>query len=595
MNAVSDSAKPPQQRLSIRHIIDPYNKGNIRGGPGLMVHKHSRAIAFSLYRAYHMYISSQRDAGYLASKSHQHGTIGKRSAANVLLAPKHVQQEYTNTKSVGNLQAHGHLDDGRGGRPSGGRHRASSLGRRAKERDREQKQERERQKEEEKKKKRERDEEKRRTSKLKRKGTGSQTSSTGSMSGDGWVSPPPPVPPKDAELFVPPVEHTYPPQPPSIHRHLSAKRSLRPSTASDTISVSGSFDDATIVDRNETDGGDISDYDSLRPTRTPHSEAFDTLDPNVIEYVRHRAEHRNIQPESGQSLTSLMTRLWPGQKRTTLLPGGSTTASREGSFRPPWMTLAERSQVESQERVVQNVSTSFKDVGLLPTGRPSIRRAEKAHGRKPVRDVFQQVPDESLYMLLPLWPGETDPASTVDVDFTSPPLEDRTYLLVYYVPFLEKNANKGRAAGKGKRSLTPPTESGVQEATSNHGLYLSSFRVDARLVGYDELRGSGIRLPSEGLAVTGPMMEARASCPTPSVRAENHHDVVIAKCFSRDKGFEFDRNGLEKLGLCSFAPVPDFETETECEPEEPTPLLSPIGRAVVEMAWLGGMALTSFG
>ncbi|EGO25484.1 hypothetical protein SERLADRAFT_387526 [Serpula lacrymans var. lacrymans S7.9] len=128
---------------------------------------------------------------------------------------------------------------------------------------------------------------------------------------------------------------------------------------------------------------------------------------------------------------------------------------------------------------------------------------------------------------------------------------------------------------------------------------LTSFRVCARLVAYGELRGSGVRVPSEGLSVTGAIWEAMSYLPSPALRQDHIDDTVISHSSSRDKGFEFVPEGLGKLGLCM--PPPASETLTpdvpppENEEEESDVLLTPIGRAAVEMVWLGCLALTSFG
>ena len=83
--------------------------------------------------------------------------------------------------------------------------------------------------------------------------------------------------------------------------------------------------------------------------------------------------------------------------------------------------------------------------------------------------------------------------------------------------------------------------------------------------------------------------------------------IMLGWCQSRNRGIEFVPEGLEKLGLARReldpnAPPPaeddasSFPKSSE-DQEEPATIhvLTPIGRAVVEMAWLGSMALTSFG
>ena len=84
---------------------------------------------------------------------------------------------------------------------------------------------------------------------------------------------------------------------------------------------------------------------------------------------------------------------------------------------------------------------------------------------------------------------------------------------------------------------------------------------------------------------------------------------VIGLCSSREKGIEFVPEGLEKLGLARRVPDPTATitdqdsakrfsitgVDEQDENADTMLVLTPIGRAVVEMAWLGAMALTSFG
>jgi hypothetical protein len=98
-----------------------------------------------------------------------------------------------------------------------------------------------------------------------------------------------------------------------------------------------------------------------------------------------------------------------------------------------------------------------------------------------------------------------------------------------------------------------------------------------------------VRVPDEGLAVLGPWHEAWLTMP--QIATRDHGLLVIGTCVSRDAGIEFDPEGLVKMGLC--IPVP-LEAGAEDE-EEPVAELTPIGKAVLEMAWIGCIAVTSFG
>ncbi|KAI0044483.1 hypothetical protein FA95DRAFT_1467929, partial [Auriscalpium vulgare] len=134
-------------------------------------------------------------------------------------------------------------------------------------------------------------------------------------------------------------------------------------------------------------------------------------------------------------------------------------------------------------------------------------------------------------------------------------------------------------------------------------IVLEAFRVIARLVAHSDLRGSSVRLPSRGLAVTGLMAIAVRSVPPAALRDVHQDDFVIGVCLDREAGagVEFIPEGLEKLGLCApradGAGVPAHPAmqvrEAADEEVEPQPLTA-IGRAAVEMAWLGCMAVTTF-
>ncbi|KIY50146.1 hypothetical protein FISHEDRAFT_24924, partial [Fistulina hepatica ATCC 64428] len=130
---------------------------------------------------------------------------------------------------------------------------------------------------------------------------------------------------------------------------------------------------------------------------------------------------------------------------------------------------------------------------------------------------------------------------------------------------------------------------------------LSSFHVTARLVHHSELQGTGMRIPDEGITVCGPISEALSSMPqelrTSELDSARTEDWIIGVCHSRETGIEFYPDGLQKVGLCRLeddpeAPMPPYPEDYE--PPPPSFRLTPVGRAVLEMAWLGCIALTSF-
>jgi len=298
------------------------------------------------------------------------------------------------------------------------------------------------------------------------------------------------------------------------------------------------------------------------------------LDPNVIEYVRSKAGSR-VQPDG----TVHWSRRWiPGFGRPTksitnapAFPVGPSVAVLDANYNPPWMTIAGRNAQETNERLIQNLNDSFKDVGLVHSkpAKTSSKRKNKVG-----RNLFSEVPDDALYMLLPLWASETDEASQAvspEAKFANISVNERMYLLVYYVPF----------------------EKRPEDSMDSKIVFLSRFKVSARLVGYDELRGSGVRLPSMGLSVTGPVQDAVQHAPPRSILAEHQDDSVVAFCQGRVNGVHFLPEGLFKLGLSLPATEPEPHAAHEFELGRMK--LSPIGRSAVEMIWLGCMALTSFG
>lgn len=341
--------------------------------------------------------------------------------------------------------------------------------------------------------------------------------------------------------------------------------------------------------------------DEQPPPRTSHAEAFATIDSAYIEYMRGKPDRVHQDDASSHGFVGLFRRRLLGQstaKLTSKPPtAGPNPAALEGNYTPPWLTMAPRSKQEERERVIQTLNESFKDVGLLPSFKP--QRAQPKHKiRKPASqtNIFANVPSDSVYMLLPLWPGETDPVSAEQEEDPASyivNIEDRQYLLVYYVPFQDDSKKK-----KGDKKRTRAETHVASTSSSGQKLphiNLNSFRVCARLVCYSDLRETGVRLPDYGLSITGSMTEAVQFLPPKSIRDKALDDVIIGVCHSRWDGMEFLTEGLTVLGLCK---PPEVEPVLPVKEEDPIvdleSLLTPIGRSAVEMAWLGCMALTCF-
>jgi hypothetical protein len=616
-----DPRKPPQQRLNVRHIPDPYSNGNKLGGPSSVVHKHSKATAFSLFR--HYGLLTRAGAATLSPGSPLPKSSGQRSltvtSAGIMLAPKKVQEQYTSTRTTSKLTTHGLLGDDDDRPSSSSAQRSPSVVRREKEkkaREKERKERDKKQREEKAKAKAKKAPQKRADCTASAESSSTAVSAQISTTGSSNTR----VDATEGKQRRHSAHHA---------RQMSARLSSSevstssngPSTAvantvkrcssfeiyrADSMSHSGPNSPTSgpvdrILDYNNSpmdrDVEDAEDDQSLPVvTRTPHAEAFATLDPNVIEYVR--AKNGNRMVVDGHSVH--WSKRWiPGFGRPTkssnapVSPAGTSSAALEATYHPPWMTITDRKVQENNERLIQNLNDSFKDVGLLHSTSKSSKGTTKSRSRKDKTGVnlFAEVPDDALYMLLPLWAGETDKASmpsSAAPAFDVIPLDRRQYLLVYYVPFEESQKEKSQEPPKKKTKspLTSPESSAG--SMDSRTVMLSAFRVSARLVRYDELRGCGVRLPSNGLTVTGPAWEAQYSAPS-GLSTEHHDDVVVAACYRRDKGIEFLPHGLVKLGLC--APCAEL-APGELEPQV---ALNSIGRAAVEMIWLGCMALTSFG
>ncbi|KAI0645621.1 hypothetical protein C8Q79DRAFT_1001179 [Trametes meyenii] len=611
-------SKAPTQRINVRHIADPFSRGNTRGGPHSIIHRHSRAVAFSIFRKYGIFGRPPHKPGNTSFHVHTSGTI--------LLAPMDVQTQFTSTRTTSQLNTYGHLSsDGASSRRSSDR--AASGRERSKEKDREKTKEKSKEKEKSK-------------SAQKRLPTSggasdnSQTASTSSMSSytmhrttteDGHSS--------KRHNSEPPSSPSAPVSPvlPNASFTAVASGSYAPSiTTATAISVRESFDtrspsssfDITMSPGDRfaqsivrvplrEDDMDLDDDDERHSVpRTSHAEAFATLDSGRIEYIRGRAEHQVDHDHAGGGLIDRLARRIRGQnpRVSSGKPAGPSADVPFTSTAPPWVTLAPRSKQEERERVIQNLSESFKDVGLLPTfNKPN--RGERSKGKRPMKNdagvnVFEEVPQEALHMLLPLWPCGTDEASTVPGEDPARyilPIEERQYLIVYYVPFDErskKDKKKGADASK-KRSRADSLSASSAAAPKAKGIPRAAFRVCARLVGAHEFLGTGVRLPSEGLNVTGAMEDAMAQLPPPSTRDKHPGDVVIGMCSGRDKDVEFIPEGLASVGLCLALqqheppqpPSPVHEEEM-MDAFDPVYSLTPIGRAAVEMAWLGCLAIT---
>ncbi|KAJ7451802.1 hypothetical protein B0H11DRAFT_2246228 [Mycena galericulata] len=590
----------PQQRVTIDPFRGPYTLGPKppHDGAYTNIHKHSKVMAFSIHRHYKPTRAPPVDVlgrssvaggrgsvstvGGRGSVSVGHGSVAgygtasrgsvsgagrsgqqleerRRPTAMILLAPRHVQEAYTSTNTTKGLRSHGLLDEGR----DRDRDRDRSTGR-DKDKDKEEGRRREKEKE------RERERERARQNGAAKSGQSrSQMSSTGSTTStyrDDFGAPPPPA------------QHTYPPLAPA------------PLDAREGGFVGPVARPASSSRRRRRDSLEVdSDSETERvSSRTTHNEAFSTMDASSIDQMVLAQDARH-----GDNANGVLSRVL--RRGPTHAPG---PAAPHSVYIPPWVTLQSRVKQEERRRRHDVLSNSFEDVGLLPPKKSSGGSRLK---KVPVVgvDIFAQVPSDALFMLLPLWPGPTDPVS--ERAATRPPheipTEQRQYLLVSYKPTDERppprkqdgNESSGRKKGSSHSSPTSSADNGG--GVRGCDILLSSYHISARLVSHADLQGSGVRVPDEGLAVLGPWHEAFVTMP--QIATRDHGLLVIGTCASREAGVEFDPEGLVKMGLCiPVPPAPNVDDELQ---EEPVAELTPIGKAVLEMAWIGCIAVTSFG
>ncbi|KAG2043312.1 hypothetical protein BDR03DRAFT_989646 [Suillus americanus] len=642
--STADPAKAAQQRINVRHIPDPFLKGPKTAGPSTVIHKHSRATAFSIFRSYTLFTAKRAGTG--TRNIHMHTSGG------IMLAPKKVQEQYTSTKTTSKLDTHGLLEDGSrkaigitngNGNGNGDKSRRGTLLEKEKRREKEKEDAKKaKAKTKERKKELKKNSDRDRTSNA-TEGTESSTatSSAGSISASQGI-------PASARATTSKITFA-----PSVKSPVMAQSTSGPSSPETPSTFDHSSrkllqsDSSTSVATSHIRGHRNSiDSDEYLPTRTPHAEAFGTLDPNDIEHLR-----RAQKPIDGSS--SFANRIFRRFRGTANRADNITqpAATPQNAYSPPWIVTAGRDQNEEHVRVLTDLNNSFRDVGLLHT-QPSHRAGKSADAgaggakkRAMTHDIFDYVPEDSLYMLLPLWAGETDPgggggvgsssiseASTTSTTATAATTatsatlvtipEDRQYLLVWYVPFEDKNkdpssnpnSNSNSASANKKKPKQTHSTSDPDAESNQKNVYLRNFRVNARLVGYDEMRGTGIRVPSDGLAVVAPTLDVGSFggvrnreesksqlAPQSGIEALGPETFTICMCSSRENGFHFQSEGLSKLGLCLQEEVtlPAANNPQAVYLEIPTSemryLLTPVGRAAVEMVWLGCLAITSFG
>ncbi|EDR00082.1 uncharacterized protein LACBIDRAFT_314820 [Laccaria bicolor S238N-H82] len=251
--------------------------------------------------------------------------------------------------------------------------------------------------------------------------------------------------------------------------------------------------------------------------------------------------------------------------------------------------------VESSfERRPSWVRKRFKQLSPSRSASPRNRNLLPRPEQKLCQDILDDIPDDSPYMLLPLWPGQTDPASSRKYPFrVHIPLNQRLYLLVWYKPDPSPDGTLPKSSLFFKKP-SPQSSASSQISFTKKGDWnplRSHFHFSGRIVGHHQLQGTGIRIPKEGLHVLGPLEEAYKMRPARFVNM--YGGAQLGQCFGRDSGMMFNVEALETLDLCRTTPI-KREKLQDGDGVANEPALTPLGRSVLEMAWFGGIALTSF-
>jgi hypothetical protein len=360
------------------------------------------------------------------------------------------------------------------------------------------------------------------------------------------------------------------------------------------------------------------------PKPTPHSVAFQSVDPHApLGNGGRLDDHSLARGGSGRGLDWVRRAF--GQKPPPNVPSRGTihhsppSASIDSAYSPPWLLMQPQSVKQEEERIIKNLNDSFRAVGLIPPAKAKPSPAEQMRKRnvqahekekekvnKPPSSIIENIPDDALMMLLPLWVEEGLSDTVIAKRHT--PIQERTYLLVYYVPFDSGVGEKGRSAvgagrkrprhGRSKEQLLKrPVSHSVMaisastsaNGSSTHGGSGSgsgrdlghsrthsaesgqtaeekkrqqqsqqanqaqakpkkvSFRIVARMLSYMDVRECGIKLPRFGLAVDAPLSDALVGNPQ-YLAAQGTFSAVIGVCHM-ESGLELVTDGLDRMGL----------------------------------------------
>ncbi|KAF8575096.1 hypothetical protein K439DRAFT_1398589 [Ramaria rubella] len=588
-----DPSKKRYARLRIVHSLDPDNKGNNLGGPSVLVHRHSRAQAFSIFRVHDIYSQKALD-----------------SADAVMLGVKSVLLEYTRTESTRALRTHGLTDEGQSrpqqmrsvtGLPERPRHHnQGNVLISAPQKPRQ------------------------------------PTASTSNVQRIS-ISPKPTTPP-------PPEARTH-------NVSTASTSSSRPNTASSITTLrppvesSSHAPNSSRVSTSLDPGSPISQWEpsSTKSPRlsTSHAEAFAMVDADARDLSSYH--HRNDSGplsllSSARSIPSHAVHVVPAPNRSPPQtqrtfgiariirafgskqqqqgkdPGSPVDEKQDELRLPipdgkpaavvPWMTTANRSEKEQHKRAIRNLNDSFESVGLIPPPdkkKDHKPRAEKSH--KGSKSVLDDVPDDSMCMLLPLWldrvgvsaqsrPHELSRSSSrsyisskqsfIYHSGTAVPLDERRFLLVYYADLPELASDDEGGNNKKRRRPQTAGEPSQHPALARAPARSGSFYAVGRLLTYNDLRNTGVRLPDKGLYTNSILSDNAIASPLPPNAWDSDGFEVIAICLGKEDGVALVHDGLVKLGLVA----------TQANEEDVR--LSEVGRTIIEMVWCGCISLISF-
>lgn len=440
------------------------------------------------------------------------------------------------------------------------------------------------------------------------------------------IKPLPVSPPKPT-----PMRHT----PGTPERNLSRKPSndvLRsvPRTGPSSFAVTEANRSPKAVFAETDDSVTSTSTLTPAPRITPHAVAFDAMTDHPMTGVAPQPLSR-APTNKFEWIKRAFGTGRPVGTAARIQGHGPPSASLDGTYSPPWLLMAPQSVKQEEERIIQGLNDSFRAVGLIP--QPKVRPTPSTRPKrpKPRSPFLDPIPRDAMMMLMPLWIAEGGHAGGIAKHHV--PMTERTYLLVYYVPF-DSSGRSGDSVSSGKkrtrRDRDRSDRADRKKPTSAHGrprleptdeerrnaptiLDLPpkkpkkvAFRVVAQMLSYADVRECGIKLPRFGLAVHGSLSDALLGNPMYHARGENY-PAVVAVCHGAEAGLELVTEGLDKLGLRrNKAAIADeqqialaaMEMDADALEEELQARqqpLTPIGKSVVEMIFAGCVSILEVG